>query len=57
MTGRLERPGGRPRAVQLLFTERLASPHTVTVIRNSFRLLLRFAAAQPGKSPGRVGGW
>jgi len=45
-----------PALVQAFFTDRLlrqrrASPHTVGGYRDTFRLLLRFAAAQLGKTP------
>jgi site-specific recombinase XerD len=45
-----------PALVQAFFTDRLlrqrrASPHTVGGYRDTFRLLLRFAAEQLGKSP------
>jgi hypothetical protein len=41
-----------PALLQAFFTDRLlqqrrASPHTVAAYRNTFRLLLRFAAAAP----------
>lgn len=45
-----------PALLQTFFTDRLlqqrrASPHTVTAYRNTFRLLLRFAAASLGRAP------
>jgi len=45
-----------PALLQAFVTDRLlqqrgASPHTVVAYRNSFRLLLRFAAARLGRSP------
>jgi len=48
-----------PALLEAFFTERLrgeraASPHTVAAYRNTFRLLLRFAAARLGRaSPSR----
>jgi integrase/recombinase XerD len=49
-----------PRFLQAFFTDRLlrqraASPHTVTAYRNTFRLLLRFAAARLGRAPSDLG--
>jgi len=49
-----------PALFQRFFTERLctqiqASPHTVASYRDTFRLLLRFASEQRGKSPTRLG--
>lgn len=48
-----------PALLQSFFTERLlqqrrASPHTVTAYRNTFRLLLRFAAERLGRAPSRL---
>jgi hypothetical protein len=48
-----------PALLQSFFTDRLlkqrrASPHTVTAYRNTFRLLLRFAAARLGRAPSRL---
>ncbi|MFH1184415.1 MAG: integrase, partial [Chloroflexota bacterium] len=48
-----------PALLQAFFTERLlqqrwASPHTVTAYRNTFRLLLRFAADRLGRAPSRL---
>jgi integrase/recombinase XerD len=48
-----------PALLQTFFTERLlqqrrASPHTVTAYRNTFRLLLRFAADRLGRTPSRL---
>jgi integrase/recombinase XerD len=48
-----------PALLQAFFTDRLlkqrrASPHTVTAYRNTFRLLLRFAAARLGRAPSRL---
>jgi site-specific recombinase XerD len=48
-----------PALVQAFFTDRLlrqrrASPHTVGGYRDTFRLLLRFAAEQLGKSPSEL---
>ena len=48
-----------PALLQAFFTERLlqqrrASPHTVTAYRNTFRLLLRFAAERLGRAPSRL---
>jgi integrase/recombinase XerD len=48
-----------PSLLQGFFTERLvkqrrASAHTVTAYRNTFRLLLRFAAERLGKAPSRL---
>src|ERR1700733_12669262 len=45
--------------VQAFFTDRLlrqrkASPHTVAGYRDTFRLLLRFAAGRLGKAPSRL---
>lgn len=45
-----------PALLQAFFTERLlhqrrASPHTVAAYRNTFRLLLRFAAERLGRAP------
>ena len=45
-----------PALLQAFFTERLlqqrrASPHTITAYRNTFRLLLRFAATRIGRNP------
>jgi site-specific recombinase XerD len=45
-----------PALLQAFFTDRLlqqrqSSPHTVTAYRNTFRLLLRFAASRLGKAP------
>jgi integrase/recombinase XerD len=45
-----------PALLQAFFTDRLlkqrkASPHTVTAYRNTFRLLLRFAATRLGRAP------
>src|SRR5947209_1295137 len=45
--------------VQSFFTDRLlrqrrASPHTVAGYRDTFRLLLRFAAEQRGKLPSKL---
>lgn len=50
---------GFPALLQAFFTDRLlkqrrASPHTVTAYRNTFRLLLRFAAARLGRAPSRI---
>jgi integrase/recombinase XerD len=47
------------RLVQSFFTDRLlrqrrASPHTVAGYRDTFRLLLRFAAEQRGKTPSKL---
>ena len=47
-------------ALQAFFTDRLitqrnASPQTIAAYRDTFRLLLRFAHAQTGKQPFRVG--
>lgn len=46
--------------LQTFFTDRLlaqrrASPHTVAAYRNTFRLLLRFAAKRLGRAPSRLG--
>ena len=48
-----------PALLQSFFTDRLlrqrrASPHTVTAYRNTFRLLLRFAAARLGRAPSNL---
>jgi integrase/recombinase XerD len=48
-----------PALLQAFFTDRLvkqrrASPHTVTAYRNTFRLLLHFAAARLGRAPSRL---
>ena len=48
-----------PALLQGFFTDRLlkqrrASPHTVAAYRNTFRLLLRFAAARLGRAPSRI---
>jgi len=48
-----------PALLQAFFTERLlnqrrASPHTVTAYRNTFRLLLRFAATRLGRAPSQI---
>ena len=48
-----------PALLQTFFTDRLiqqrrASPHTVAAYRNSFRLLLRFAAARLRRVPSRL---
>lgn len=48
-----------PALLQAFFTDRLltqrrASPHTVTAYRNTFRLLLRFAAARLGRAPSHI---
>lgn len=48
-----------PALLQAFFTDRLlqqrrASPHTVAAYRNTFRLLLRFAAARLGRAPSRL---
>lgn len=48
-----------PALLQSFFTDRLlrqmqASPHTVAAYRNTFRLLLRFAAARKGRPPSRL---
>ena len=48
-----------PALLQAFFTERLlqqrrASPHTILAYRNSFRLLLRFAADRLGRSPSDI---
>lgn len=48
-----------PALMQSFFTDRLlrqrqASPHTVAAYRNTFRLLLRFAAARLGRAPSRL---
>ncbi len=48
-----------PALLQAFFTDRLlkqrrASPHTVTAYRNTFRLLLRFAATRLGRAPSRL---
>lgn len=48
-----------PALLQAFFTERLlhqrrASPHTVAAYRNTFRLLLRFAAERLGRVPSRL---
>jgi integrase/recombinase XerD len=48
-----------PALLEAFFTERLrgeraASPHTVAAYRNTFRLLLRFAAARLGRAPSRL---
>jgi len=45
--------------VQGFFTDRLlrqrrASPHTIAGYRDTFRLLLRFAAQQLGKTPSKL---
>ena len=62
-------PGNHPRGtamsplaptLEAFFTERLmtqrqASPHTIAAYRDTFRLLLRFAAAATGKPPSRAG--
>jgi integrase/recombinase XerD len=37
-----------------LATQRQASPHTVSAYRDTFRLLLRFAADENGKTPSRL---
>jgi integrase len=49
-----------PGLLQAFFTDRLlaqrqASPHTVTAYRNTFRLLLAFAAKRLGRAPSCVG--
>ena len=49
-----------PALLQAFFTDRLlqqrrASPHTVAAYRNTFRLLLRFAAARLDCPPSRLG--
>jgi site-specific recombinase XerD len=48
-----------PALLQAFFTERLleqrrASAHTVLAYRNTFRLLLRFAAERLGRAPSRL---
>ena len=48
-----------PALLQAFFTNRLlqqrrASPHTVAAYRNTFRLLLRFAAARLGRAPSHL---
>ena len=48
-----------PALLQAFFTDRLlkqrrASPHTITAYRNTFRLLLRFAAARLGRAPSHL---
>jgi site-specific recombinase XerD len=48
-----------PALLQAFFTDRLlkqrrASPHTVRAYRNTFRLLLRFAATRLGRAPSRL---
>jgi site-specific recombinase XerD len=48
-----------PALLQSFFTDRLlkqrrASPHTVRAYRNTFRLLLRFAATRLGRAPSRL---
>lgn len=48
-----------PALLQAFFTDRLlsqrrASPHTVAAYRNTFRLLLRFAAARLGRAPSNL---
>jgi len=48
-----------PALLQAFFTNRLlqqrrASPHTVAAYRNTFRLVLRFAAARLGRAPSRL---
>jgi len=48
-----------PALLQAFFTDRLlkqrrASPHTVTAYRNTFRLLLRFAATRLDRAPSRL---
>jgi site-specific recombinase XerD len=48
-----------PALLQAFFTDRLlhqrrASPHTVAAYRNTFRLLLRFAATRLGRAPSRL---
>ena len=48
-----------PALLQAFFTDRLlkqqqASPHTVAAYRNTFRLLLRFAAARLGRPPSQL---
>lgn len=48
-----------PALLQAFFTDRLlaqrrASPHTVAAYRNTFRLLLRFAAEQLNRAPSRL---
>ena len=48
-----------PALLQAFFTDRLvrqrqASPHTVAAYRNTFRLLLRFAAARLALAPSRL---
>jgi len=48
-----------PALLQAFFTDRLlkqrrASPHTVTAYRNTFRLLLRFAATRLGRAPSQL---
>lgn len=48
-----------PALLQAFFTNRLlqqrrASPHTVAAYRNTFRLLLRFAAERLGRTPSRL---
>ena len=48
-----------PALLQAFFSERLiqqrrASPHTVAAYRNTFRLLLRFAAARLHRAPSRL---
>lgn len=50
------KPATLPRLLQLFFTDRLvrdrdASPHTIAGYRDSFRLLLRFAAERLHKAP------
>jgi len=49
-----------PALLQAFFTDRLlrqrrASPHTVAAYRNTFRLLLRFAATRLDRAPSRLG--
>lgn len=48
-----------PALLQAFFSDRLlqqrrASPHTVAAYRNTFRLLLQFAAARLGRAPSRL---
>jgi integrase/recombinase XerD len=50
---------GLPRLLQAFFTERLmkqrsASPHTIAAYRDTFRLLLRYAADRLGTPPSRM---
>lgn len=52
-------PRGLAALLQGFFAERLldqrrASPHTVTAYRNSFRLLLRYAAKELRKTPSNL---